>query len=63
MFLMPMIAVLAGAVLMGERLGAPAFAGMALILAGSVVVNGIGFGRSARARVEAQAQAQAQAQA
>ncbi|MFP5461600.1 MAG: DMT family transporter [Gammaproteobacteria bacterium] len=63
MFLMPMIAVLAGAVLMGERLGAPAFAGMALILAGSVVVNGIGFGPSARARAEAQAQVKAQAQA
>ena len=42
MFLMPMIAVLVGALLMDERLGAPAFAGMALILAGSVIVNGIG---------------------
>ncbi|HWS74873.1 MAG TPA: DMT family transporter, partial [Quisquiliibacterium sp.] len=42
MFLMPMIAVLVGSLFMGERLQATAFVGMALILAGSVLVNGAG---------------------
>jgi drug/metabolite transporter (DMT)-like permease len=41
MFLMPLIAVLFGAVFLGERLQFSAFVGMALILAGSVAVNGI----------------------
>ena len=41
MFLMPLFAVLFGAVFLGERLQFNAFVGMALILAGSVVVNGI----------------------
>ena len=40
MFLMPMIAVLFGTVFLGERLGLNALAGMALILCGSVIVNG-----------------------
>lgn len=42
MFLMPLLAVLFGAVFLGERLGAAALVGMALILCGSVLVNGIG---------------------
>jgi len=42
MFLMPMIAVLFGAVFLDERLQVNAFVGMGLILAGSFTVNGIG---------------------
>lgn len=42
MFLMPLIAVLAGALFLDERLAAGAFLGMALILAGSALVNGFG---------------------
>ncbi len=42
MFLMPLIAVLFGAMFLGERLQLNAFVGMGLILAGSVIVNGIG---------------------
>lgn len=42
MFLMPLLAVLFGALVLDERLDAGAYAGMALILAGSVIVNGIG---------------------
>lgn len=46
MFLMPLLAVLFGGVFLGERLGAAAFSGMALILAGSFIVNGAGMARS-----------------
>lgn len=46
MFLMPMIAVVVGALLMGERLQASAFLGMALILGGSLIVDGLGGGVS-----------------
>ncbi len=42
MFLMPLIAVLFGVVFLGERLSVHALVGMGLILAGSVVVNGLG---------------------
>lgn len=48
LFLMPMLAVLFGGLFLGERLGAGAFVGMALILSGSVLVNGLG-GAPARA--------------
>jgi drug/metabolite transporter (DMT)-like permease len=44
MFLMPLIAVVVGSLLMGERLQASAFVGMALILGGSLIVNGLGGG-------------------
>lgn len=40
MFLMPLFAVLAGTLFLGERLALAAFIGMALILAGSGLVNG-----------------------
>ena len=64
MFLMPMIAVLFGTVFLGERLGASALAGMALILAGSLVVNGAGARRGLRtARAGAEAAAPARWQA
>ncbi len=49
MFLMPMIAVLFGTVFLGERLGLNALAGMALILCGSVIVNGAAAVRRAAA--------------
>jgi drug/metabolite transporter (DMT)-like permease len=49
MFLMPMFAVLFGTVFLGERLGANALAGMALILGGSLVINGVGVRRGRRA--------------
>ena len=49
MFLMPLLAVLFGAVFLDERLGAAAFVGMALILSGSFIVNGVGFARAAKA--------------
>lgn len=42
MFLMPMIAVLFGALFLDERLQLSAFVGMGLILAGSLTVNGVG---------------------
>ena len=42
MFLMPLLSVLFGSLFLGERLGAGAFVGMALILSGSVLVNGLG---------------------
>lgn len=42
MFLMPLIAVFAGAIWLGERLEAYAYAGLALILAGSVLVTRTG---------------------
>lgn len=51
MFLMPLLAVLFGAVFLGERLGTAALVGMALILCGSVLVNGIGIGAVAAAPV------------
>jgi drug/metabolite transporter (DMT)-like permease len=44
MFLMPLIAVLFGVVFLDERLGLHALVGMGLILAGSLVVNGVGRG-------------------
>ena len=46
MFLMPLLAVFFGAVFLDERLEANAFAGLALILAGSWVVNRAGAGAS-----------------
>jgi drug/metabolite transporter (DMT)-like permease len=42
MFLVPMIAVLLGAVFLDERLPLSAFVGMGFILAGSMIVNGFG---------------------
>ena len=42
MFLMPLIAVFAGAILLGERLESNAYAGLALIPAGSVLVTRTG---------------------
>lgn len=39
MFLMPLIAVFLGAVLLGERLGASAFVGLVLIIAGSLLIT------------------------
>ena len=44
MFLVPMIAVLLGAVFLDERLPLSAFVGMGFILAGSLIVNGFGGG-------------------
>lgn len=47
MFLMPLLAVLFGGVFLGERLGGNAFVGMGLILAGSLIVNGVALVRAA----------------
>lgn len=44
MFLVPMIAVLLGAVFLDERLPLIAFVGMGFILAGSLIVNAFGGG-------------------
>ena len=52
MFLMPLLSVLFGAVFLDERLNTGAFVGMALILSGSVLVNGLGVAASRQARVE-----------
>lgn len=52
MFLMPMLAVLFGGVFLGERLGAGAFVGMALILSGSLLVNGLGTSQPASANTD-----------
>ncbi|GAB5377692.1 MAG: DMT family transporter [Acuticoccus sp.] len=38
--LVPVVAILVGALVLGERLGAPQFAGMALIFAGLMVIDG-----------------------
>jgi drug/metabolite transporter (DMT)-like permease len=61
MFVMPVIAVLVGALFMDERLQAAAFVGMALILAGSVIVNGVGSLRGGRAQERAPERTRAQA--
>jgi drug/metabolite transporter (DMT)-like permease len=43
---LPLLSVLFGALFLGERLGANAFVGMALILGGSLIVDGAGLGRA-----------------
>jgi drug/metabolite transporter (DMT)-like permease len=48
-YLLPITAVFWGAALLGERVGAQTFAGMALILAGIMLVNGAGQGIARRA--------------